>query len=85
MQEIPKIWKNMVRNIFYTIWQAKGLNIDTLTTDQHIQIRAFLRNEWQNICYQFDIWHRSKNVKKVGKTCKEKTFQRAAAVDQGHS
>ena len=55
---------------------AKGLNIDTLTTDQHIQIRAFLRNEWPNICHQFDIWHRSKNMrKKLEKLAKKKPFK----------
>ena len=55
---------------------AKGLNIDTLTTEQHIQIRAFLRKEWPNICHQFDIWHRSKNMrKKLEKLAKKKPFK----------
>ena len=55
---------------------TRGLNIDTLTTDQHIQIRAFLKKEYPNICHQYDIWHRAENLrKKIEKVAKKKAFQ----------
>ena len=41
--------------------KLKDWNIDihTLTTDQHLQIRCF-----PEICHQFDVWHKSKGIKK---------------------
>ena len=41
-----------------------GVDIDILTTDEHKQIRCFLRKEYPEICHQFDIWHQAKNLKK---------------------
>jgi len=40
------------------------LPITTLTTDRHVQIRAFLKNDYPNIIHQFDVWHFSKSLKK---------------------
>ena len=55
---------------------ARGININTITTDQHIQIRKFLREEYPDICHQYDIWHKSKNIrKKLEKVAKKKAFQ----------
>ena len=52
-----------------------GLNVNTLTTDQHSQVRKFLRTEYPDICHQFDVWHRSKNLKKkLEKLAKKKAF-----------
>ena len=52
-----------------------GLNVNTLTTDQHVQVRKFLRTEYPDICHQFDVWHRSKNLKKkLEKLAKKKAF-----------
>ena len=44
--------------------ESCGVDIVILTTDQHKQIRCFLRKEYPEICHQFDIWHRAKNLKK---------------------
>ena len=41
-----------------------GLNIRSITTDRHIQIRAYLSKNRKDIIHQFDIWHVSKSVKK---------------------
>ena len=41
-----------------------GINIDTLTTDQHKQVRCFLQKSYPIICHQFDIWHKAKGIKK---------------------
>ena len=41
-----------------------GLKIESLTTDRHIQIRAYMKNQRDDIKHQFDIWHVGKNVKK---------------------
>ena len=55
---------------------SRGVKIDCLTTDQHIQIRAYLKREWPSISHQYDVWHRSKNIrKKLEKLCKKKAFQ----------
>ena len=45
-------------------FESCGVKIDTITTAQHLQIRSFLKKEYPHICHQFDIWHRSKNMKK---------------------
>ena len=37
--------------------------IYTLTTDQHLQI-CFLKKNYPEICHQFDVWHKSKGIKK---------------------
>ncbi len=55
--------------------QDRGLTINMLTTDQHLQIRKFLKTEYPKICHQYDIWHRSKNLKKkLVKVAKKKAF-----------
>ena len=55
---------------------SKGLNINLITTDQHMQIRKFLREEYPNILHQYDIWHRAKNLrKKLEKVAKKKAFK----------
>ena len=40
------------------------INISTLTTDRHVQIRSFLKKEHPEIDQQFDIWHFGKSIKK---------------------
>lgn len=56
--------------------KSQGLEIDTLTTDQHIQVRAFLKKDYPEISHQFDIWHRGKNLrKKLEKVAKKKAFR----------
>ena len=40
------------------------LSINSLTTDRHIQIRAFMKNEHLQIKHQVDIWHVGENIKK---------------------
>ena len=42
-----------------------GVRISTLTTDRHVQIRSFLKNEHPEIIHQFDIWHFGKSIKKA--------------------
>lgn len=54
-----------------------GVEIRSLTTDRHKQVRKYLRTEKEDIVHQFDVWHVSKNIKKKlallakKKTCKE--------------
>ena len=40
------------------------ITIDTLTTDRHVQVRAFLKKECPQIVHQFDLWHFGKSLKK---------------------
>ena len=44
--------------------ETKGDSISKITTDRHIQIRAYLKHVRQDICHSFDVWHVSKNIKK---------------------
>ena len=44
--------------------ESSEINIDTITTDRHTQIRAYLAKERPDIIHQFDIWHFSKSIKK---------------------
>lgn len=41
-----------------------GISINSLTTDRHIQIRKYLKEERNDINHQFDIWHVSNSIKK---------------------
>lgn len=41
-----------------------GINIKSLTTDRHTQIRAMMRDKYPSISHQFDIWHFTKSIKK---------------------
>ena len=40
------------------------INISSLTTDRHKQVRSFLRKNRKDIRHQFDVWHFAKNIKK---------------------
>ena len=41
-----------------------GIQILSLTTDRHTQIRKYMRSNLKEIKHQFDIWHVGKNIKK---------------------
>ena len=47
-----------------------GLEIQTIATDRHVQIRKYLKGEHPNINHQFDVWHLTKNVREVGSSGK---------------
>ena len=42
----------------------EGIEIATIATDRHVQIRKYLKDEHPNINHQFDVWHLAKNVRK---------------------
>ena len=44
--------------------EKEGINIGTISTDRHVQIRAYLKKVRPDIRHQFDVWHMSKNIKK---------------------
>ena len=41
-----------------------GIKIKSVTTDRHIQIRAYMKKQRPGTKHQFDIWHVSKSIKK---------------------
>lgn len=41
-----------------------NLDVRSITTDRHIQIRAYLLHNRKDIIHQFDIWHVCKSIKK---------------------
>ena len=50
-----------------------AINVISLTTDRHKQVRKYLRKERKDIEHQFDSWHVSKNIKKkLTKAAKKK-------------
>ena len=54
--------------------EARDINIKQITTDRHVQIKKFMREECPNISHQFDIWHVCKNFrKKLSKAAKKKS------------
>ena len=42
----------------------EGAVLEQIITDQHIQIRKYLKEEEPNTTHQFDVWHFAKNIKK---------------------
>ena len=49
------------------------INISSVTTDRHKQVRSFLRKNQKDIRYQLDVWHFAKKIKKyILKSAKEK-------------
>ena len=44
--------------------EKEGINIGTISTDRHVQVRAYLKKVRPDIRHQFDVWHVSKNIKK---------------------
>ena len=54
--------------------RTKNLNIKQLTTDRHVQIKKYLREEEENISHEFDVWHFCKNIwKKLLAAAKKKS------------
>ena len=43
--------------------KENDIHIDRLTTDRHMQIRKYMREEENSISHQFDVWHFNKNIK----------------------
>ena len=42
-----------------------GINIRSLTTDRHVQVAKYMREERSDIIHQYDIWHFNKTIKKA--------------------
>lgn len=42
--------------------EENGLQIASITTDQHISIREYVRDHWPEITHYFDIWHIAKGI-----------------------
>lgn len=42
--------------------QDTGYTIATITTDRHISITPYLRDEWPEIIHHFDCWHIAKGM-----------------------
>ena len=45
--------------------EGRGVSIDSLTTDRHVQIRKFLREAKEYLNHQFDVWHIARSIKKM--------------------
>ena len=58
----PAEWKQKGWNFF--LQKYHDITIDMLTTDRHVQVRAFLKKEYLQIVHQFDLWHFGKSLKK---------------------
>ena len=41
-----------------------AVNVASITTDRHKQVRAFLKKIRKDLRHQFDVWHFAKNIKK---------------------
>ncbi|KAH3858832.1 hypothetical protein DPMN_101472 [Dreissena polymorpha] len=38
------------------------ISVTDLTTDRHVQVRKFMREEMENIRHWFDVWHMAKGM-----------------------
>ena len=57
--------------------KQKNLKAAQLTTDQHLQIKKFLREQEEDINHQVDAWHFSKSIKtKLLKVSKKKACEK---------
>ena len=45
-------------------FKTRNIPIKSLTTDRHIQIKAYMKKEQPEIVHQCDVWHVGKNIKK---------------------
>ena len=43
---------------------ASGVDVKVMATDQHTGIRKMLREDYENMDHQFDVWHLSKSIVK---------------------
>lgn len=48
------------------VLEDNNLSVSRLTTDRHISINKYVREEWQEVDHFFDVWHIAK-----GKVCAE--------------
>ena len=56
--------------------KQKNLKVRQLTTDRHLQIKKYLREQEQGINHQFDVRHFSKSTKtKLLKVSTKKTWE----------
>ena len=51
--------KNVIQRLYDNV-----INISSLTTDRHKQVRSFLRKKRKDIRYQFGVWYFAKNIRK---------------------
>ena len=56
MMEFEKAFNSM---------KDEGIIPEQITTDQHIQVRKYLKEEEPNITLQFDVCHFVKNIKRT--------------------
>ena len=57
--------------------KQKNLKAAQLTTDQHLQIKKYLREQEEDINHQVDVWHFSKYIKtKLLKVSKKKACEK---------
>ena len=59
---------------------AEGINITTISTDRHTQIRKYLRVHRPSINHDVDPWHVIKGlIKKLNASAKKKKFKELGA------
>ena len=55
---------NTTKTYLLEFCKNNDIDINILTTDQHTQIRKFMREKYPSILHQFDVWHRAKHLRK---------------------
>lgn len=53
LEGLKRCWKTLQKN---------KVNVDTLVTDRHIQIRAYVKKDttMKDVDHRFDVWHIAK-------------------------
>ena len=58
------VWKKRGLSELLSNFERNSLLLKSLTTNRHIKIRKFMREEYSHVLHQFDIWHVGKSIKK---------------------
>lgn len=45
--------------------ESKGLKIETVVSDRHLQIQKHVRENMPNTTHNYDVWHVAKSFKKL--------------------
>ena len=49
--------------LLLTSLESRNVTISSLTTEQHRQVRAYLKKEKRNINHQLGLWHIGENMR----------------------
>ena len=55
-----------------------------MVTDQHVQIRSFLRREYPETLHHFNVWHFGNSVQKLYLKLRKMRLSKSELIDYGN-